>query len=44
MLSELEIYMKIDTNCNMRFEICEFRNCNEKIMFQEEKSGPYKKI
>ena len=42
MLSNFVIYRKIDTNSNLRFEICEFRNCNEKIMFQEAKSATYK--
>ena len=33
------IYIKIDANCDLRFEICEFRNYNEKIMFQRAKSA-----
>ena len=26
--------MKIDTSCNLRFGICEFRKYDEKIIFQ----------
>ena len=38
------IYIKIDANCDLRFEICEFRNYNEKIMFQRAKSATCMKI
>ena len=33
----LSVYMRIDTNCNLWFGICQKRNCNYKIMFQEKK-------
>ena len=37
----LSVYMRIDTNCNLWFGICQKRNCNYKIMFQEKKKKRY---